>query len=100
MAKRLVAFPLCGGPFSWELTNSWAVFIFMSKPVPWLIEDATQIAFDFLLRSGELRDPAEAERFIMRTVDSLVLNGEHRKLMLANRAIDAYRNRCRFQVVA
>lgn len=83
-----------------ELTDFWAVSSFMSNPVPWLIEDATQIAFDFLERSGELRDTGEAERFLMRAVDSLVLNGEHRKIILANRAIDMYRSRCRFQVVA
>jgi hypothetical protein len=29
----------------------------------------------------------------------MVLKGEHRKLMLANRAIDAYRNRCKLRQV-
>jgi hypothetical protein len=87
------------GSFFVEPTNFWAVCSFMSEPIPWLIENATQIAFDFLERSGDLRDPGEASRFLLRTIDLMVLNGEHRKLMLANRAIEAYHSRCRFQVV-
>ena len=65
----------------------------MSEPIPWLIENAVQIAWDYLEQSGEIVDAAEASRFLLKAVDEMVLQGEYRKLMLANRAIDAYRNR-------
>nr|WP_038942824.1 hypothetical protein [Bradyrhizobium japonicum] len=65
----------------------------MREPVPWLIENSVQIAWDYLERSGEIVDAAEASRFLLKAVDKMVLQGEYRKLMLANRAIDAYRHR-------
>ncbi|MEZ0081517.1 hypothetical protein [Bradyrhizobium japonicum] len=68
-------------------------FRFMREPVPWLIENSVQIAWDYLERSGEIVDAAEASRFLLKAVDKMVLQGEYRKLMLANRAIDAYRHR-------
>jgi hypothetical protein len=65
----------------------------MSEPLPWLIENSIQIAWDYLARTGEIVDAAEASRFLLKAVDEMVLKGERRKLMLANRAIDAYRLR-------
>jgi hypothetical protein len=65
----------------------------MSEPIPWLIENAVQIAWDYPEQSGEIADPAGASRFLLKAVDEMVLQGEYRKLMLANRAIDAYLNR-------
>jgi hypothetical protein len=65
----------------------------MSKPLPWLIEKSIQIAWDYLERTGEIANASEASRFLLKTVDEMVLKGERRKLMLANRAIDAYRHR-------
>jgi hypothetical protein len=65
----------------------------MSEPLPWLIENSIQIAWDYLARTGEIADAAEANRFLLKAVDEMVLKGERRKLMLANRAIDAYRLR-------
>ncbi|MET3973049.1 hypothetical protein ACVWXN_000440 [Bradyrhizobium sp. i1.4.4] len=62
----------------------------MSEPIPWLIEDSIQIARDYLERTGEIGNAAEVSRFLLRIVDEMVLKGEHRKLMLANRAIEAY----------
>jgi hypothetical protein len=56
-----------------------------------LIENSVQIAWDFLERSGEIDDPDEASRFLVQAVGELVLRGERRRLMLSNRAIDAYR---------
>ena len=63
----------------------------MSEPLPVTVENAIQIAWDFLERSGEITDPKEASRFLLRTVAELTRQGERRRLMLANRAIDAYR---------
>jgi hypothetical protein len=62
----------------------------MSEPIPWLIEHSIQIAWNYLERTGELENAAEASRFLLKTVDEMVLKGERRKLMLANRAIEAY----------
>jgi hypothetical protein len=63
----------------------------MNEPLSWTIEHSLQIALDYLERSGELGDAAEASRSLLGTVDALVLQGERRKIMLANRAIEAYR---------
>ncbi|MET4716151.1 hypothetical protein ABIF63_000254 [Bradyrhizobium japonicum] len=65
----------------------------MSEPLPWLIEHSIQIAWDYLERTGEIVDAAETSKFLLKSVDEMVLKGERRKLMLANRAIDAYRLR-------
>lgn len=56
-----------------------------------LVEESVKIAWDFLERSGEIIDGYEASRFLMSAVGRMALAGERRKLMLANRAIDAYR---------
>ena len=56
-----------------------------------LIESSVKIAWDFLERLGEIGDPEEASRFLVQAVGELVLKGERRRLMLSNRAIDAYR---------
>jgi hypothetical protein len=55
-----------------------------------LIENSIMIAWDYLEQSGELGDAAEASRVLVRAVDSMILQGERRKIMLANRAIEAY----------
>jgi len=73
--------------------------ILMSEPIPWLIENAIQIAWHYLESTGQIIDSAEASKCLLKTVDEMVLKGEHRKLMLANRAIDAYRNRCKLRQV-
>jgi hypothetical protein len=64
----------------------------MGEPLPWLIEGSVKIALDFLKRSGEVRNLAEADRFLLSTVDRMIVGGEYRKLVLANRAIEAYRH--------
>lgn len=63
----------------------------MSEPLPILIEISIQIAWDYLERSGELGDPNVASRFLMNSVESMVRNGERRRLMLSNKAIDDYK---------
>ena len=52
-----------------------------------------RIARDYLEHSGELDEPAGANRFLLSIIDSLARKGEHRTIMLANRAIEAYRHR-------
>ena len=63
----------------------------MNKPIPIIVENAVQIAWDSLERSGEITDAAEASRFLVQTITELVGKGERRRLMLSNLAIGAYR---------
>jgi hypothetical protein len=60
-------------------------------PLPVLVEDSVQIAWDVLERSGEITDPHEASHFLVHTIAALAMKGERRRLMLINRAIDGYR---------
>jgi hypothetical protein len=60
--------------------------------LPPLVENALQIAWDFLEGSGEIADPQETAEFLLRAIASQVLSGERRALMLSNRAIDTYRH--------
>jgi hypothetical protein len=46
---------------------------------------------DYLERTGELDDPEAASRVLLETVEIMVRHGERRRLMLSNRAIDAYK---------
>jgi hypothetical protein len=61
----------------------------MAEPLPILMENAVQIAWDYLGRSGELGDPEIASRFLLDTVESMVRRGERRRLLLSNKAIAA-----------
>ena len=63
----------------------------MTEPLPLLMENSIQIAWDYLEATGELGDPEVAARFLTDAVEILIRRGETRKLMLANRAIDAYK---------
>jgi len=65
-------------------------FIFMPEPLPILVENSFRIAWGFLRASGEIGDPEEAAHFLLNAINNLVLRGEHRKLMLANKAISSY----------
>ena len=63
----------------------------MHEPIPALVESAFYIAWDYLERSGELGDPNVASHVLLDTMEVMIRRGEYRKLMLANKAIDAYR---------
>jgi len=63
----------------------------MQEPIPVLVESAFHIAWDYLERSGELGDPNVASHALLDTMEVMIRRGEVRKLMLANKAIDAYR---------
>lgn len=62
----------------------------MTEPLPLVIESAIEIAWDDLERTGELDDPAAAARVVGDTIELMINRGEHRRLMLANKAIAAY----------
>jgi hypothetical protein len=76
----------------------------MSEPLPLLMENSIQIAWDYLERSGDLGDPQIASAVLLNSVESMVRLGERRRLMLSNRAISDYKKyraeRNRLEVVA
>ena len=57
---------------------------------PLLMENSIQIAWDYLEATDELGDAEVAARFLTDAVEIMIQRGETRKLMLANRAIDAF----------
>jgi hypothetical protein len=63
----------------------------MTEPLPVLIEDSLQIAWDYLEGIGELADPQQTTEFLLGNIQSQMLKGERRKPMLSNRAIESYR---------
>jgi hypothetical protein len=65
--------------------------VLMKEPLPAIIENSLQIAWDFLDASGEIEDPQQTAEVLLGAIKTLVLRGEHRRLMLSNRAIDAFR---------
>ena len=64
--------------------------------LPHLVENALQIAWDFLEGSGQINDPQETAEVLLSTIAALVLKGERRTLMLSNRAINAYHHQQAF----
>jgi hypothetical protein len=63
----------------------------MTEPLPILVENSLQIAWDFLDASGEIEDPQQTAEVLLGAIKTLLLRGENRRLMLSNRAIDAFR---------
>ncbi|MBR1216220.1 hypothetical protein [Bradyrhizobium sp. JYMT SZCCT0180] len=64
----------------------------MTEPLPVLIENSLQIAWDYLDGIGELADQQQTAEFLLRNIQSQVLKGESRTLMLSNRAIESFRH--------
>lgn len=44
---------------------------YMSEPLQTLIQSSLQIAWDFLMRTGEIQDPDGASRFLLKTINDL-----------------------------
>jgi hypothetical protein len=63
----------------------------MQEPLPMLAENSIQIAWDYLVRTGELGNPGVASKVLSDTIELLIRRGERRKILLANKAIDAYK---------
>jgi len=51
------------------------------------VEKSIEIAWDYLERTGELGEPQVAAR---NKAETMLLQGERRRLILSNRAISAY----------
>jgi hypothetical protein len=61
------------------------------EPLPVLIENSIQIAWNYLERTGEIEDLTVASRFLYDTIGLMIRRGERRRLALSNRAITAYK---------
>jgi hypothetical protein len=75
----------------------------MYEPLPILVENSIQIAWDYLERTGELGNPEVASQVLLDTIEMMIARGERRKLLLSNKAIDAYkrhRTEHRFDLVS
>ncbi|MDA9466268.1 hypothetical protein [Bradyrhizobium sp. CCBAU 53415] len=55
------------------------------------VESAFFIAWSCLERSGELGPPDESANLLLDAIEAQLRTGERRQLMLANKAIDAFR---------
>jgi hypothetical protein len=72
----------------------WQAFVRrprLAEPLPVLVERSLQIAWDFLGGTGEIADQQQTAEFLLRSIQSQILGGERRALMLSNRAIKDYR---------
>ena len=58
-----------------------------------ILEGSFRIAWDYLEATGELGERATAVKFLLDNIGAAMNRGEFRKLLLSNRAIDAYRRR-------
>ena len=57
-----------------------------------VLEASFRIAWDYLEATGELGDRDDAARFLADSIEGMMQRGEFRRLLLSNRAIDAYRH--------
>jgi hypothetical protein len=58
-----------------------------------VLEESFNIAWGFLEKSGELGPADASANLLLDSIERQIRTGERRKLMLANRAISAYRER-------
>jgi hypothetical protein len=72
----------------------------MAEPLPIVVESSLQIAWDFLDGTGDIGDPQETAEFLLRNINTQILNGERRTLALSNRAINAYQQKSHLQLVS
>jgi hypothetical protein len=62
----------------------------MIETLPRLVESSFQIAWDYLAATGELENPDTAARHLLDTIETMIGQGERRRLLLANKAIASY----------
>ena len=65
----------------------------MTVSLSQLLEDSFQIAWEYLERSGELRDGAAASRFLSDVIETMIRRGQRSRVALSNRAIIIYQRR-------
>jgi hypothetical protein len=62
----------------------------MAEPLPALVKNSLEVAWNYLDGLGEISDPQNTAEFLLRSIQSQILRGETRALMLSNRAIEAH----------
>ena len=62
----------------------------MNLPLPILMKNAIQIAWDYLERTGQIDDASFTSNFLEDIVEKMIRRGERRPLLLSNKAITAY----------
>jgi hypothetical protein len=60
---------------------------------PQVVDDAYRIAWNYLLRSGQVFDQDASHLMLLEEISRLVVEGEAKALRLANKAISAYERR-------
>jgi hypothetical protein len=55
-----------------------------------LLENSFQIAWEYLEAVGELGHADTASRFLADAIETMILRGERRKILLSNKAIAEY----------
>ncbi|WP_441244570.1 hypothetical protein [Tardiphaga sp. 768_D3_N2_1] len=55
-----------------------------------LMEEAIQIAWDYLERAGEIENAEFCSHILLHSVENMVRQGVRRRLLLSNRAIAQY----------
>jgi hypothetical protein len=69
----------------------------MSDVSPLLVIKSVKLAWSILDQSGDLFDAGETSRFLLETIEEMVLHNERRSLVLAYAAVLAYRRRKEIQ---
>ena len=64
----------------------------MTETLLTTIENAFQIAWDYLEATGELGHPDTAANHLLDTIEAMVRRGERRRLLLSNKAIISYQH--------
>jgi hypothetical protein len=63
----------------------------MEVPLSKLLEEAVDIAWVYLHRTGEIVDGIVAARFLTDTIETMIRHGQRNQMFLANMAILKYR---------
>jgi hypothetical protein len=58
-----------------------------------LLENAFTIAWQYLQATGELGEPEASARELLDIIERMIQRGERRRILLANVAIDTYKQR-------
>jgi len=72
-----------------ERTHRDSVIVSCTTRCQILLENSFQSPF--LEPTGELGNPDVASQVLLETVETMIMRGERRKLLLSNKAVDAYK---------
>jgi hypothetical protein len=72
--------------------DPWQRWLAMER-ISQLVENAFMIAWGYLQATGELGEPEGSARELLDIIEGMIRRGERRRLLLANVAIDIYKQR-------